>query len=364
MATESDHLLAAAQTDVEQHMSMYRMEERRRHRLMISLAVVALVSGMMGALLVWRLHVANTRRRAELPTLVASGALNQLNRHINLQTLHVPKHCTSTLLIIRHCEKDGPFTTDKKDNTEHCSYIGYQRAAYLATLFGTDPQARWPPPAHLFALTPDRGNGDHLNFREWETIQPLSDQTGIVTEIHNRASLPKTFLELLQSGSLCDQAAIVSWKHEFIPELAQQLGCGPHNGCPESYPEDSYDQVWQLTYTFHPRLPSLRDEDDLRHATSFTPFNGNEYEDPVDDDDDNGGPNMRRQRLLKHHSGDFSRHGWNVYATINYQNFDPLAFSKATREANAAAATASSSSSHNKGRKTETRNSYNEEEGL
>jgi hypothetical protein len=215
----------------------------------------------------------------------------------------------------------------------------------------------------LFALTPDRGNGDHLNFREWETLKPLSDQTGIVSEVHNLQSLPKNYFELLQSGSLCNQVAVVSWKHEFIPQLAQQLGCGPHNGCPEVFPEDSFDQVWQLTYIYHPALPTTPGEAALRHKAKFTPMNGDEVEDEANDDEvDNRGNRMLQHRQLKHHRRDFSRHGWNVYATINYQNFDPLAFNKANIEA---LATAASSSHHHKGPKADTTSaSYNAEGDL
>lgn len=335
MASESDPLVGknTGQQEQNEYLTLYQIEERRRTRLMISLAVLALVSAMMGALLVWRLHVANERHQAELPTLQASQALDQLNRHINKQSKHVPKLCTSTLLLMRHCEKEGPYTTDPKDNTEHCSYIGYERAAHFATLFGSDETARWPVPAHLFALTPDRG-GSHLNFRQWETLKPLSDQIDVVTEIHSRVSLPKVYFELLRSGSMCDQVVVVSWKHEFIPELARALGCGPRNGCPDVYPEDDFDQVWQLTYVFHPVLPSLPDEDELRKDTNFTSLDGEDGEPVGSDTDDSAGARFRRElaerRQLKHHSGDFSHHGWNVYATINRQNFDPLAFSKAT----------------------------------
>jgi len=352
------------QQQYEQHLTLYQIEERRRARLMISLAVLALVTAMVGAILVWRLHVADERHRAELPTLLADQALDQLNRHINKQSKHVSKRCTNTLLIMRHCEKEGPYTTDPKDNTEHCSYIGYERAAYIASLFGSDVTARWPIPAHLFVLTPDRG-GSHLNFREWETLKPLSDQIGVVSEIHSRVSLPTNYFELLRSGTMCDQVAVVSWKHEFIPELALALGCGPHNGCPDLYPEDDFDQVWQLTFVFHPILPPQPEEDELRKDTNFTALDGGEGGmeedgDEVDRDTDDGGARARfrreraARRQLKHHSGDFSRHGWNVYATINRQNFDPLAFSKASGDYSSSAV-----KSHRKGG-----SSYNADGGL
>jgi len=333
MPSEKDPLVAgnngaAADSNNDHEKSpLYQLEQRRRNRLFISLAVVTLVCAMMGSLLVWRLHVSNMERRAQLPAKVAAQALDRLNHHIAKQSRHVEKLCESTILLTRHCEKEGPYTTDAKDETEHCSYIGYERASHLASLFG--PDARWPTPSHLFALTPAR-RGDHLNFREWETLKPLSDQSAVVTEIQSRMSLPKQYFELLQSGDLCGKVVVVSWKHEFIPELARNLGCGPKNGCPNAYPEESFDQVWQLKFVFHPEQPPLKDEHKLKKHTNFTAFDeGEEVDDDeyVNDPDGNDGGRrlLLRERSLKK---GFSNHGWNVYATVNYQNFDPLAYSK------------------------------------
>jgi len=353
MPSETSPLVGGNDDDF--NMALYHLEERRRRRIMTSLAVLTLVCAMMGALLVWRLAVANQQRREAMPFLIAAEALDGLNRHITLQSKHVTKECRSTLLIMRHCEKEGPYTTDPKDGSEHCSYIGYERAHHIASLFGDNNNTRWPAPSHLFVLTPDRG-GSHLNFREWETLKPLSDVTGLVSEIHSRVSLPPNYFELLQSGTLCDEVAVVSWKHEFIPELARNLACGPHNGCPSVYPLDSFDQVWQLTYVFHPSLPiPKRDENDLQQNGNFTALNGSE--DDSEGDNDNGGE-RRRHRNLKHHQSEFSKHGWNVYATINYQNFDPLAFRKQTMTGDFYAAAKSSY------KKSSSSRSYNADGGL
>lgn len=314
---------------------MIQMEERRRQRLILSLAAATLACAMMGALLVWRLHEAGRRRQEALPNLVAGQALDLLNRHVSKQSRHVQRRCESTLLLMRHCEKEGPRTTDARDGTEHCSYIGYERAAHLASLFGEGRKARWPAPAHLFALTPERaGGGGHLNFREWETLKPLSDRSGVVSELHGRWSLPQQYFELLRSGDLCGRVAVVSWKHEFIPELARNLGCGPRNGCPAGFSEDDFDSVWQLKYVFHPAQPPPPDEDELKENANFTAF-----DEPLEDDDvdtSNGDNNdggavrrlLRHGRNLKHHEKPFSNHGWNVYATVSHQDFDPLAYSK------------------------------------
>lgn len=310
-------------------------EERRRHRMILAMALLSSFLAVVSALLIWRLYVAQKVFHAELPTMLAAQALDRLNHHIHKQSKHIAVGCESTLLLLRHCEKIGPYVEDAIDfdtTNQHCSYLGYERAAHFATLFGNHPRYRWPKPAHLFALTPQRSL--HLNFREWETLQPLSKRSGIVTEIANQESLPKLYFELLQSGSMCGRVSVVTWKHEHIPELARALACGPDNGCPDSYPDDSFDIVWQLKYVFHPDI-----KDEIKDSTNITSVINNSNStaavQEIGDDDENP-PNLRSRgrRRLMHHTKPFSKHGWNVYATVSYQNFDPLAYSKSVGDYN------------------------------
>jgi hypothetical protein len=82
--------------------------------------------------------------------------------------------CEATVVILRHCEKG--------DIREHCDYMGYERSVYLATIFG-DNQERWPAPSYIFAEGPgQRHNKKKMNFREIETVGPLSEKVGVLVD--------------------------------------------------------------------------------------------------------------------------------------------------------------------------------------
>jgi hypothetical protein len=71
--------------------------------------------------------------------------------------------CEATVILVRHCEKGSI--------REHCSYTGYERSVYLASLFGDDNE-RWPAPSAIFAENP--GRKKKMNFREIELVGPTS----------------------------------------------------------------------------------------------------------------------------------------------------------------------------------------------
>lgn len=296
-------------------LSYLDIEERRRRSLCVALVVFATVLASLGAIAVWVAHVRLEERLANRDRDAAAANLATLNQNTKQLAKTTPSGCESTLLIMRHCEKYGQYVFDE-DGNEHCSYVGYTRAQYISTLFGDEPEARWPAPAHLFALTPDRGG--RWNFREWETLHPLSMKLGINLDVSGRIDLADGYFDLLRAGSLCGSLTVVSWKHEYIPELAIALGCGPDNGCPSVYPEDNFDVVWILTYAFHP--PDVAQQD------------GTEQHDEFKMVETNG----TARRYLKHRHHHHHHHhrakeqvmGWNVYATVSNQGFDPLAFGK------------------------------------
>lgn len=228
----------------------------------------------------WRTH-----HPPSVPT--ATNALLKLNQNIEHQKKHVPARCESTLLLMRHCEKAG--ITQARDGSEHCSYLGFERAKYLASLF----PRRWPTPTHLYAYMPERSS--HSNFREIETLQPLAQQSSINIDVSKTKALHKEFFDLLQAGSVCGQVAVACWKHEQIPLLAATLGCGPEQGCPTFYPDDEFDQVWSIKFVFSPPDPS-----------------------------DTESPS---KRFLKKSSSYTQQEGWQVFGTVVRQNFDPLQYS-------------------------------------
>jgi len=398
---EQDPLLFNDDYDTHHHSPIVDLEKRKQRRLCFALVTASILFAMVGVMAVWD---AQQRARASEQNRVANAAAaarKQLNdaqqqHDRNSQHQSVSSGCEATLLLMRHCEKYGPYVTDEQGN-EHCSYLGYERAKYLASLFGNNDddddnhdkgatsnpklRYRWPTPSHLFALSPDRY--DHWNFREWETLQPLSKQIGLFIEVLGRNDLPPLFFDLLQSGALCGRLVVVSWKHEYISELATALGCGPDEGCPPTYADTEFDQVWQLKYVYHAHRLQEKDDENILVVNNNTtivhsisnkmnddaydkaqteisaPLAGRAHTNDDDDDDDNPngqktvaggkpGGNIRQRELQKmlHANQNFhsfhrlqqqqsrqlkklgtSKHGWNVYAIVTNQNFDPLSFS-------------------------------------
>ena len=127
---------------------------------------------------------------------------------------------------MRHCEK--------ANLREHCDYIGLERSVYLASLFG-DGDERWPAPSYIFAEGPGgRHSANKRNYREIETVGPLSRKTGVQVDASydtlTRGDLVNHVATLLKSGELCGKLVVIVWKHSGIARLAHKLGCGHAEG--------------------------------------------------------------------------------------------------------------------------------------
>ena len=138
----------------------------------------------------------------------------------------LPKErCEGTILIMRHCESSF--------GSLHCSYAGMERAAYLATLFGTTVdddtgivrKARWPAPSFIYAVKP----GHTRNYRApVETVQAVADKFHL--PIHSQfgagkiPELANHLMKQVRTGSICGKLILISWKHQRIASLAQKLG--------------------------------------------------------------------------------------------------------------------------------------------
>lgn len=201
-----------------------------------------------------------------------------------------PANCEATVILIRHCEKSSL--------KEHCSNKGFQRAEYLATLFGDTLKEKWPAPSYLFALNPGERHDKYVqNWREIETILPLSEKFHIKINdsfgLKDTNGLSDQIYGLLKSGKLCDKVALVSWKHEDLPRLAHSLGCGPDQGCPNTFEDIDFDSTWQISYSYH--------------KEKYAPY---AVEDP-----------KTKKKWGLHPK-------WWVSSTIRPEDFDPLAYSK------------------------------------
>jgi hypothetical protein len=223
--------------------------------------------------------------------------------------------CVSTIMIIRHCEKDdnddaneGDEDSDVDDNysttgkkttgtsSRHCSTIGYERAQYIQTLFGNtsttgddDESSRWPIPQSIYALTLHRT--DHMNYREYETVVPLATKYNISIEMTTRILVISELYDLLNTGQLCNQVAVICWKHSHIPELANNLGCSSKQGCPNHYNPYQYDNIYTLQFVLQQQQQQQNQQqqqqttvvDNNMSEQDISFYNANEYlKDEVD----------------------------------------------------------------------------------
>ena len=193
--------------------------------------------------------------------------------------------CETTVVIIRHCEKEFI--------AEHCAYNGYERSVYLSTLFG--PQAKYPTPLYIFAESPIERNthSQKMNFREVETVGPLAERWHIPIDDSytddTLYDLSQHLKENIKRGHYCGHVIVVVWKHTRIAEFAHWLGCGPVQGCPIDYSGKTFDQLWQVRYVY---------TNEFSHST-------------------------HKHHFLKHPTADVK---WNIFGSLQYENFDPLAF--------------------------------------
>jgi hypothetical protein len=227
-----------------------------------------------------------------------------------------PAGCESTVIIMRHCEK--------ADVHEHCSYSGFERAAYIATLFQpagrdsgiTAKHAKYPTPSYIYATSPGpRGLvGRKMNFRELETASPLALQSKVVIDDTfednptDVAKLSQLILSRIKGTSssttdsnMCGKVQVVVWKHSAIGKMARYLGCGHAQGCPVDYKGKSFDDLWILRFVNHPFSQ-------VEHSNTN---------------------HLRRHD--RHHGRDTRETGpdWRVSGYVTQQRFDPLQFSHA-----------------------------------
>jgi hypothetical protein len=282
-----------------QAVSTVSARTQTKRRLFFTGVVIALLL-VFGVLAGSVIQIQNGRSSI-LPGSVATKALNELDDMSSSSSILAG--CENTLLILRHCEKEGPSVADKR-GSEHCSYLGHERAHFLPSLFGVD---KWPFPSLLYALSDDRGG--HLNYREIETLTPLSNKLGleINSQFRKNRDMAEDYFTQLSSGNLCGQTTVVSWEHSVIPDLARALGCAD---CPGIFP-DQYDPVWQLKFVYNILGTNIVQQE--HHAIIKK---------------DNKKKLLHERKLKKQQSSsNSSPPRWSVFSTITSQNFDPLKFS-------------------------------------
>ena len=162
-----------------------------------------------------------------------------------------PDGCATTLYVIRHCDKPK----DDTDDYGECTETGFERADYIARLWGGDyagdAAARYDPPALLLARAPTGtgGQGDGVK-REAQTLAPLGAALGLEvdTSLHTTSSAEKRLARAIAHGEFCGASVLVCWKHTFIPKLLEELGCGSDAGCPTHWKSKEFDTIVQVDY--------------------------------------------------------------------------------------------------------------------
>lgn len=233
---------------------------------------------------------------------------------------HVESGCETTVMIVRHCEKDGSETKDKFGDS-HCSYIGYERAAFLATQFSDVEKDKYPFPSQIYALSADRGT--HDNYREIEMVKPLAQKAGVPVndDYWDSHKLGQAILEDIASGDMCGKLILISWKHEFIGKLARNLAC--HN-CPRRYP-NLFEPMWQLKYVFDVKGTKLYRS--INKGLDTIAVDTSEPKEEPSTPKEEPVPPVRRNLKKKKKKRRLERN-WSVYFTERNQGFDPLSFSQ------------------------------------
>ena len=227
---------------------------------------------------------ATTQHYARIPLELEGSSWYSRQREEETDHNAMEDGCEATIMIIRHCEKGNL--------KKHCDYVGLERSVYLASLFGEDEE-RWPAPSYIFAEGPDgRTHPDKRNYREIETVGPLSVKTGVKVDASFNTDTSKDLVnhlaKKLKKGELCGKLALIVWKHSDIGYLAHKLGCGQAQGCPLDYHGKTFDLIWQLRFVYN--------FDAYGNTTQFSKY--------------------------KHHNK------WQIYGSVQAENFDPLSFSK------------------------------------
>mmetsp|Transcript_20553 Transcript_20553/g.30878 ORF Transcript_20553/g.30878 Transcript_20553/m.30878 type:complete len:207 (-) Transcript_20553:126-746(-) len=199
-------------------------------------------------------------------------------------------------MILRHCEAGAA--------REHCGYMGNLRSEYISTLFGDSPDHRWPSrPSFIYAMAAGERHNDFVqNWREIETVKPLSEKSNVTIDKNfgfpEKKAFVKHLYQMLEEGKFCNKIAVISWKHHDIPNFSHSLGCGPEDGCPMKFGENDYEAVWELTYSYH--------------KEKYAPYVGED---------------TTKHGMKKHHPlGEYPQ--WWVYGTVQQEGFDPLRFAK------------------------------------
>jgi len=144
----------------------------------------------------------------------------------------------SRIILLRHAEKPPG------ESNIHLSERGEMRAEALAgfltnvIVLGTNGA-----PAVLFA--PRFTRGGH-GIRPYETLSPLAQQLKVRIHTPYRSkSYAALAKHVLNDPAFNGKPVVISWVHDYLPDLAKVLGVRPK---PAPWKDSVYDRVWVITY--------------------------------------------------------------------------------------------------------------------
>jgi hypothetical protein len=163
------------------------------------------------------------------------------------------------VMLIRHAEKpvagqDHGVDALGSPDPESLTPRGWQRAGALVGLFDPDRAdsrtAALPTPTHLFA---SKVGPQSSSKRPVETLQPLSERLGIVTDTSH---LKEELGQLVQDVRAIDGVVLISWEHHLIPSIAN--GLMGNSSVPQIWPDDRFDLVWLIDLRRSGETPDFR----------------------------------------------------------------------------------------------------------
>jgi hypothetical protein len=163
-----------------------------------------------------------------------------------------------------------------------------------------------------------------MTYRQVETLLPLANKFGlhINADYPTNNELVDDVFHLIGTGQTCGKLIVINWRHHMIPNLAKKLGC---SNCPVEYPQDSFDQVWEMKYVWDVHKTNVYRKSNGDVTVPSTPST-------------NANNNLRRQlKKTKRAKAEtttpttsrikYDGPQWSVFSTIAYQYFDPLEYS-------------------------------------
>ncbi|HEV3471495.1 MAG TPA: hypothetical protein VG148_19365 [Pyrinomonadaceae bacterium] len=158
-----------------------------------------------------------------------------------------PLRRAAKIMLLRHAEKPSqsppPYgvTDEGERESESLTVRGWQRAGALAALLapsdGNFPDPALAQPQILYASKPKKRNGSR---RSLETITPLAEK--LATRVNTNFAKDESG-EMIEEAFLCEGVVLVSWQHDFIPEIANHI-LGDETTAPQDWPEDRFDMIW------------------------------------------------------------------------------------------------------------------------